>query len=108
MFKIRGRIWVESEGGTFVGYGRITLLERIKKYGSISEAARSMGMSYRHAWEMIDSMNKKSGSPLVETASGGVGGGGTTLTAYGENVLDEFKKLYRKFKEFNESQSFDI
>lgn len=104
MLRIRGRIWIESENGTFVGYGRIILLERIKKFGSITEAAKSMGMSYRHAWEMIDSMNRQWSVPLVQTSAGGIGGGGTRVTEEGEKVIENFWELYKKFKEFKESE----
>lgn len=104
MLRIRGRIWLESDQGTFVGYGRILLLERIKEHGSITEAAKSMGMSYRHAWEMIDSMNKQWSSPLVQTSAGGPGGGGTKVTPEGEKVIAAFALLYEKFKGFKKRE----
>ena len=66
-----GRVWIDGSEGTFLGYGRIVLLERIRQYGSITQAAKSMEMSYRHAWELVDSMNRQARKPLVETASGG-------------------------------------
>ncbi len=50
-YQVKERIWVEGASGTFLGCGRVTLLERIAKYGSISKAARSMAMSCRYAWE---------------------------------------------------------
>lgn len=99
-YELRGRIWVEGKDGTFLGYGRVVLLERIKQYGSISEAARSMDMSYRHAWELVESMNKQAKIPLVETATGGKGGGGARLTNAGENAIKAFWRFYKKFGEF--------
>jgi molybdate transport system regulatory protein len=108
MFKLKGRIWIESEDGTFIGSGRATLLQQIKETGSISEAARSMKMSYRHAWEQIDSMNRQSGKILVETQSGGQGGGGSRLTEHGEKVIKSYKTLTEKFEEFSKKESNKI
>lgn len=64
--QVKGRVWLETAKGTFAGEGRITLLEKIEEFGSITEAARSMKMSYRQAWEQIDAMNKQSEKPLVD------------------------------------------
>jgi molybdate transport system regulatory protein len=97
---LRGRIWVDGEEGTFLGYGRIILLERIREHGSITKAAKAMEMSYRHAWELVDSMNRQSESPLVESAAGGKGGGGAQLTEAGEEAIRFFWKLYEDFQDF--------
>ena len=67
----RGRLWLEGEEGTFLGYGRVVLLERIGQYGSLAQAARSMEMSYKHAWDLLASMNRQAGCKLVETSRGG-------------------------------------
>lgn len=99
-YACRGRIWVDGEEGTFLGYGRVVLLERIREYGSITKAARSMDMSYRHAWELVDSMNRQARGPLVETATGGRGGGGTRLTEEGEKAIKLFWKFYSDFQDF--------
>lgn len=99
-YELRGRIWVEGKGGTFLGYGRVVLLERIKQYGSITMAAKSMQMSYRAAWELVESMNRQAKSPLVETTTGGKGGGGAQLTEAGEKAVRAFWGLYEKFSEF--------
>lgn len=101
-YEVKGRIWVSGEEGTFVGHGRVVLLERIRDCGSISGAAKSMKMSYRHAWRLVDSMNRQAGAPLVETATGGEGGGGAHLTAKGEKAIENFWGLHRRFKEFLE------
>lgn len=105
MYTVKGRIWIEGNNGTFIGNGRIALLERIKKYGSITKAAKSMKMSYRHAWELIDSMNKQAKKPLIVTAAGGIGGGGTLVTSEGEKVIKEFCKLHERFTKFNEKET---
>jgi len=99
-YELKGRIWIEGRDGTFLGFGRVALLEKIKEYGSISEAARAMNMSYRHAWELIDSINKQAKIPLVATSTGGKGGGGAILTEAGERAIEAFAKLYRRFRSF--------
>ena len=96
----RGRIWIDGREGTFLGYGRIVLLERIREYGSITQAAKSMEMSYRHAWELVDSMNRQAPTPLIERVTGGKGGGGTLLTKEGEKAITFFWKFYADFQNF--------
>lgn len=105
MYKIKGSIWIENDNGAFIGSGRILLLEKVKKYGSITVAAKAMKMSYRHAWELINSMNKQSKSPLVITSSGGAGGGGTKVTAEGEKVIKSFRELQERFHRFNDEET---
>ena len=99
-YELRGRIWIEGKDGTFLGFGRVVLLERIKQYGSITMAAKSMQMSYRAAWELVESMNHQSEKPLVETVTGGKGGGGARLTEAGEKAISEFWRLYERFSKF--------
>ncbi len=103
-----GRIWIEGRDRAFLGRGRIELLERIRQYGSITEAAKSLGMSYRHAWELVDSMTRQSRTPLVETATGGKGGGGARLTDAGEQAIIFFRKLDEKFRKFLEKEMADF
>ena len=107
-YELMGRIWIEGKEGTFLGYGRVILLERIKEYGSISEAAKSMDMSYRHAWELVDSINKQAREPLIETATGGKGGGGARLTAAGERAVSAFRDLHTRFKGFLEKEVLKV
>ena len=99
-YRLRGRIWIEGAEGTFLGYGRVVLLERIRDCGSISAAAKSMEMSYRHAWKLVDSMNRQSRQPVVEKVTGGRGGGGAKLTEAGEQAIDTFWSVYRDYKQF--------
>jgi len=95
----RGRIWLEGGEGTFLGHGRVVLLERIKEHGSISQAARSMEMSYKHAWDLLDSMNRQAACKLVETARGGKSGGGATLTSAGERAIAIFWRYHGRFQD---------
>jgi len=99
-YRLHGRLWIKGPEGTFIGYGRVVLLERIREHGSISAAARSMEMSYRHAWKLVDSMNRQSRMPVVEKKIGGRGGGGAILTSTGEHAIDCFWSAHRDFKEF--------
>lgn len=59
-----------------------------------------MSMSYRHAWELVESMNQRRSKPLVVNTVGGRGGGGAKLTADGEQAITIFWRLYNRFKEF--------
>ncbi len=97
---LRGRIWIDGSEGTFLGHGRVVLLERIREYGSITKAAKSMAMSYRHAWDLVDSMNRQTKKPFVEAVTGGKGGGGARLTEDGELAILLFWKFSRDFQVF--------
>ena len=96
----RGRIWIDGTDGTFLGHGRVALLERIREYGSITRAAKAMEMSYRHAWDLVDSMNRQAGRPFVELATGGKGGGGARVTEEGERAIQLFWKFSEDFQTF--------
>ncbi|MHB1183540.1 MAG: winged helix-turn-helix domain-containing protein [Desulfobulbia bacterium] len=96
--KWRGRLWLEGEEGTFLGFGRVVLLERIREYGSLAQAARSMEMSYKHAWDLLDSMNRQAGCKLVETSRGGKSGGGARLTPAGERAIMVFREYHARFQ----------
>lgn len=98
--RVLGHVWIEGPDGALLGIGRVELLEQIRISGSISAAARVMGMSYRHAWELIDSMNRQLGEPLVIKTTGGRGGGGARLSAAGERAITAFRELDSAFLEF--------
>ncbi|TLD96877.1 LysR family transcriptional regulator [Helicobacter jaachi] len=89
------RFWFEKDKKSYIGVGRAELLERIARTGSISKAAKEMGMSYKAAWDSVDIMNKLSPCPLVSSSNGGRGGGGTKLTPLGFEALEVFHKLER-------------
>lgn len=79
-----------------MGPGKADLLEAIEREGSISAAARRMGMSYRRAWLLVDTMNHSFRLPLVETAAGGKGGGGAQVTAFGRDMLARYRAMETK------------
>lgn len=73
-----------------LGPGKVQLLEAVEKHGSISAAARSMGMAYRQAWLLLDDLNRCFEQPVVATATGGRAGGGAQLTPLGHEVVRRF------------------
>ena len=98
--KVKGNFWIEKNSKSFIGKGRIELLKKIDKYGSISKAAKEMKMSYKAAWDAVDIMNKLSKNKVVEKISGGKGGGGTYLTEYGKKLINVFKKAEKMHQEY--------
>lgn len=99
-YMAKGKIWVEKDGETYVGWGRIRLLECIGQVGSIAAAARLMQMGYRNAWLEVEAMNRLAPTPLVVKTSGGAGGGYTRLTLEGQKIVNEYKELRARFQEF--------
>ncbi len=95
---IKNRIWIYTDEGAFLGEGRIALLKKIDEFGSISKAAEAMKMSYKKAWELVNSMNSQCEEPLVKRTVGGKGGGGTILTETGKNAIQIFQSVQEKSK----------
>lgn len=98
--KIDGRFWLTKEGESFLGSGRIELLELIDQTGSINAAAKAMKMSYKAAWERINGMNALADQPLIERLTGGRGGGGTKLTPYARELIATFHRLGELHRQF--------
>ena len=94
------RIWFFTGEEKLLGKGRVELLERIKRTGSITNAAKEMQMSYRQAWQMVTEMNERSRVPLVEKKLGGKSGGGAMVTEAGEKAIDSFRKLEDDVRKF--------
>jgi molybdate transport system regulatory protein len=86
---------VLGKGTPAMGPGKAELILRIGQTGSISAAARAMGMSYRRAWQLVEALNAAYRQPVVTTAIGGARGGGARVTEFGERVL----ALYRAMEE---------
>ena len=98
--EIDGRFWLTKGGQSFLGSGRIELLERIDQTGSINAAAKEMKMSYKAAWERINGMNALADQPLIERLTGGRGGGGTKLTPYARELIATFHRLNELHRQF--------
>src|SRR5271169_2035994 len=84
---------IDFDAGRAIGPGKIKLMEMIDKYGSISEAGRQMGMSYRRAWLLVDSLNRSFRAPLVAPQHGGQYGGGASLTTFGHAVVEHYRAV---------------
>ena len=91
--ELKGSLWIAAGGESLGGHGRIALLSAVGEAGSITQAAKALGMSYKGAWDAIDTMNTLSGEPLVERATGGRGGGGTRLTERGLQLVERYTEL---------------
>jgi molybdate transport system regulatory protein len=87
-------------GKPFLLEKRIVLLHAIKEQGSISKAAKAVPMSYKSAWEAVDAMNSLSPEPIVCRETGGKDGGGTTITEYGEKLLENYALLKAEHTRF--------
>lgn len=92
--KPTAKIWLEYKGEPIMGYGGAKIFEAIKEEGSISKAAKKIGMSYRYVWNYLARIKKAVGAPVVETFKGGEsGGGGARLTPLGEYLLKEYDRV---------------
>ncbi|WP_323797349.1 winged helix-turn-helix domain-containing protein [Nisaea sp.] len=87
------RLRVVLDTNVAIGPGQVDLLEAIAETGSISKAGRSMNMSYRRAWLLVQRMNSHFAEPLVETAKGGNSGGGARLTALGQDIASCYRQM---------------
>lgn len=104
--QIKGRLWIECQGQTYLSWGRVTLLERIAEFGSVSAAAKSMQMSFSHAWHLVEDMNTLAPEPLVQKQTGGRHGGGAWLTDAGKLAIKNFRDLVEKFQTWVEHEQF--
>ncbi|NIJ42610.1 molybdate transport system regulatory protein [Parvibaculum indicum] len=91
---LRLTLRVDTDSEHALGVGKVRLMELIDESGSISKAGKAMGMSYRRAWLLVDDLNQRFATPLVETQRGGGGGGGAALSETGRDVV----KLYRRME----------
>jgi molybdate transport system regulatory protein len=100
MLKLKGMLSLQAGDQPLGGTDRIALLAKIGETGSITAAARAVGMSYKGAWDVIDAMNNLADEPLVTRTAGGKGGGGTHLTERGQRLIEAFAALediHRRF-----------
>jgi molybdate transport system regulatory protein len=94
--KLTGKLLIDTALGNFLGDKRIRLLEAIDKFGSISQAAKAVPMSYKAAWDAVDDMNNVAPEPLVNRAAGGRHGGGTELTAFARRLIAFYRALEKE------------
>src|ERR1700704_1050120 len=86
-------IRLDLVSGARIGPGKSAVLEEIARSGSISAAGRALKMSYRRTWELVEDLNRTLGTPVVETAAGGSGGGGAVLTKAGKAVVNSYRAI---------------
>lgn len=91
--KVQFRLRIYRDDCVAIGPGKVDLLEAVARTGSISAAARQMGMSYRRAWLLIDEMNRALREPVVATAAGGAQGGSTALTTAGADIVRHYRAV---------------
>lgn len=88
------KVWLETEEGYVFGPGVYTLLRKVKETGTLKEAAKRIGMSYRYAWGLVKRAEEKLEHPLLRSHKGGKsGGGGAELTETGQQFIDDFSKM---------------
>ena len=90
---IGARLRIVLEPDIAIGPGKADLLEGIRQTGSIAGAGRTLGMSYKRAWHLVETMNRCFKSPLVEASKGGRAGGGANLTDLGQEVLARYRRM---------------
>lgn len=106
-----GSVWVTVSGENLAGPARMALLRAVAERGSITHAATSVGLSYKGAWEAIESMNRLAGEALVERSTGGRGGGHTRLTPHGLRLLERFEQInavHQRFLRVLDTEAFDL
>lgn len=103
--KIRARFWLTGKYEGYVGIGRIELLEKIDQFGSMNQAAKSMGMSYKKAWKLVQELNAMYDEPLIEKEIGGKSGGGSKLTPRGKKLIEDFRNVEKSLELFLQEMS---
>lgn len=106
--KVTGSLLLGHDAQNLLNDKRIALLEKVGECGSITQAAKGVGLSYKGAWDAVDAMNGMFGEPLVATMTGGKGGGGTQLTATGARIVDTYRALLREHQRFMQAASAGI
>ena len=97
---LTGNLWFNRAENKFLGGERITLLEKVDELGSITKAAKAIGISYKTAWDTVNLINNLAEQPLVDRLTGGKGGGGTSLTAEGKKVIEQFNIIQEEHRKF--------
>ncbi len=91
------RFRIDFADHTRIGPGKICLLESIRESGSLSQGARNIGMSYRRAWLLVESLNQSFREPVTVASTGGKDGGGMLVTEFGDTLIKSYRELERDF-----------
>ena len=108
---LKGSLWLTAGEASVGGHGRIALLRAVAEHGSITQAAKAFGMSYKAAWTAINTMNELSGTPLVERVTGGRGGGSTQLTEQGRRLVQRYGQIdavHQRFLRLLDQETMDL
>ena len=97
---LSGSLWLKRADDKFLGSDRINLLEKIEELGSITKAAKAVGISYKTAWDTVNLINNLAEKPLVDRLTGGKGGGGTSLTAAGKMIIAQYQTIQEEHRKF--------
>lgn len=103
-YRVKSRIWIENENHVLLGQGRVNLLKAIIKEGSLSKAAKAENISYKKAWELINSVNTAAKETVVTKTIGGKKGGGTIVTPYGKKLITIFDTINKNCWDFLDEQ----
>lgn len=95
------KFWLETEKGYAFGEGPYEILTKVRELGTLSDAARSLHMSYRQAWGMIKKIENEIGEPLLKTRKGGVSGGSAELTKASLSLIDNYSKIKQELEKFS-------
>jgi molybdate transport system regulatory protein len=106
-YQVKYKMWIEADGASFLGSGRIRLLKSVDQLGSLSKAAAQLNISYKKAWDLIKSVNDAAQEPVTITETGGSGGGGMKLTPYGQKIIEQFEQVKAKANDFIDEQHFE-
>ncbi len=108
MAGVRLTVRIDFGSDRALGPGKVRLLEAIHKTGSISQAGRSLGMSYRRAWLLVDDLNRCFRQPVVTTQPGGARGGGAALTRFGRELIKKYRSIESRAAAAAEKQLRDL
>ncbi len=108
---LHASLWFSVDGQDLGGQGRIGLLRAIVEQGTLTAAARAVGISYKSAWDAMSAMNALAGQPLVERITGGRGGGSSQLTAHGLRLLQRYEQIdaaHQRFLQLLQDEGMDL
>jgi molybdate transport system regulatory protein len=96
--KIAYKVWIDNDGKAF-GEGPYRVLKQIERAGSLHQAAKDLGISYRKAWLIIQIVEKKLGFEFLERQVGGVAGGGSQITPSGKKFIKNYEKFRKEIED---------
>ncbi|MFA9388927.1 MAG: winged helix-turn-helix domain-containing protein [Prolixibacteraceae bacterium] len=93
MIEVEANISIKRDGTVFLNPAKTALLYEIKRSGSLNAAAKTLNISYQHAWNLINEMNRTAPEPMVIKQRGGANGGGAEISQYGQRILNEYQMI---------------